>query len=282
MEYDYQCKMKYDEVFQEARRQLGHRRTAEIVVGNYSEWRNKGMLPGFYVVTAGNMMWVPVPAGPGHSLPAASLPRMSPKERRAAKKDAAAKEAPPAVQVAAASAGHINVSPALQKLITKHCKECHDTTDDYPLVGDTLTEKDVAWILDRVAFGAMPKDVEGLKDATRRQFIDETTAALFTDAKDRADATAYYGEMMRANPVHRFFSAMRNVNAAAGNSSDKEFRPNGTESAVTQALLSYSPGLAVAQGVTAIKACSKIDDKVAREKCVLDATDPNVVMAGIH
>lgn len=89
MEYDYQCKMKYDEVFQEARRQLGHRRTAEIVVGNYSEWRNKGMLPGFYVVTAGNMMWVPVPAGPGHSLPAASLPRMSPKERRAAKKDAA-------------------------------------------------------------------------------------------------------------------------------------------------------------------------------------------------
>ena len=211
-----------------------------------------------------------------------TAPEQAAAARAAAKKEAEAKQAPAAVQVAAASAGQVHITPVLQKLITKHCKECHDSDDDYPLVGPTLTEKDVAWILDRVAFGSMPKDVEGLKDETRRRFIDETTAALFTDAKDRADATAYYGEMMRANPVHRFFSAMRNVNAAADNTGDKEFRPSGTESAVTQALLSYSPGLAVAQGVTAIRACSSIGDKAKREKCVLNATDPGVVMAGVH
>ena len=173
------------------------------------------------------------------------------------------------------------MTPALEKLISKHCRECHDTNDDYPLVGDTLTEKDVAWILDHVAFGAMPKDVQRLEDATRRRFIDETSAALFADAKDRADATAYYGEMMRANPVHRFFSAMRNVNAAA-DTGEKEFRPNATESAVAQGLLSWSPGLGLAQGVTAMKACAKERDPVKREACVDRATDPNVVMAGVH
>ena len=187
---------------------------------------------------------------------------------------------------AAAAAGvvgaPITVTPALKKLIGKHCRECHDTDDDYPLVGDTLTEKDIAWILDRVAFGAMPKDVQGLPDETRRRFVDETTAILFADAKDRADATAYYAEMMRANPVHRFFSAMRNVNAAAGSGGDKEYRPSGTESAVTQALLSWSPGLGVAQGVTAMKACKDETDPVKREACVERATDPNVVMSGVH
>lgn len=199
-----------------------------------------------------------------------------------------AREPAEAAPVHAAAAGvdvsgaDITVTPALKKLISKHCRECHDTDDDYPLVGDTLTQKDVAWILDRVAFGAMPKDVQGLEEETRRRFIDETTAALFADAKDRADATAFYGEMMRANPVHRFFSAMRNVNAAAGVGGDKEFRPSGTESAVTQALLSWSPGLGVAQGVTAVKACSKESDPVKREACVERATDPVVTMAGVH
>jgi mono/diheme cytochrome c family protein len=201
-------------------------------------------------------------------------------------KPAAKKPAPDALADAAtlpvhadlpAGAERIPVSPALKKLIHTNCRECHADDDRIPLLGDSLTEKEMAYILDRVAFGAMPKDTDEIDDATRRAFVEEASKALFTDAADRKTAIAYYSEMMRSTPVHRLSSLITNVNAAADAS--KPFRPSGTENNVSSSLLGYSPSLGVIQGITAMKACSgkKGPDL---EACVFAASRPEVITAG--
>lgn len=191
-------------------------------------------------------------------------------------------EAPPAAR----TGDQIAVSPALQKLLHRHCRDCHGKDDPLPLSGPTLSERDMAWILDRVAFGAMPKGVEGIDDETRRAFVVESASALFPNEDDRRDAIHFYANMLKAAPTHRFFSAIENVRATVDDDVGG-FRPSGTESAVAQSLQAYSPGLALSQAVTAMAACGKAakergtDPEKNRAACVEAATRPSVVTTGL-
>jgi len=174
--------------------------------------------------------------------------------------------------------GTIALSDTLQGLLKTHCKECHGAKDPLPLVGPALDEPTLARVLDQVAFGAMPKTVERLPEPERRRFISETAALLFVDAAERAEAIRYHGDMLRAAPIHRYFSAMRHVAGRVG-ASDVP-RPGATETAVGQGLLGYSPGVGLAQAVSAIAACKKHKGP-ERQACVDAATAVDVVVAGV-
>lgn len=173
--------------------------------------------------------------------------------------------------------GAIVLSEALRGLIKTRCKECHGSKDPLPLVGRALDEPTVAMILEQVAFGAMPKTVERLPESERQQFIDETAALLFVDDAERQEAVRYHTAMLRGAPIHRYFSAMRHVAGRVG--ATDVARPGATETAVSQSLLGYSPGVGLAQAVTAIAACAQKKGK-EKQACVDAATAVDVVVVG--
>lgn len=187
--------------------------------------------------------------------------------------------AAPAVARNVDADGRIRLPPLLQQRFKDHCKECHGKSDPVPLVGDTLTEAELANVLDQVAFGSMPKTVQGLPDRDRRQFIVEVATLLFPDSRDRDGAIAYHASMLKAAPTHRFFTAMGAV-ADMGDGGEK-VRPSATETAVSQSLLDFSPGLALSQAAVAIATCKKSANPDARRACVERATAPGVVVVGV-
>jgi hypothetical protein len=174
--------------------------------------------------------------------------------------------------------GKIVLPARLKERVMEHCKECHGKADPLPLVVDALEEETLATMLDQVAFGAMPKTVEGISDVERRAFVEELAGLLFVNPAERDEAIRYHTSMLRAAPVHRYASAMR-VAAARGGSSD-DVRPTATENAVSQGLLDYSPGLALSQAAVAARVCASNTDAQARAACVERATALDAVVVG--
>ena len=76
-------------------------------------------------------------------------------------------KAPSMAAVTASSDGKIAMSPALMKMLKKDCKECHDKDDSLNLMVSELDKATLALALDRVGFGAMPKNAVGLDEDER-------------------------------------------------------------------------------------------------------------------
>jgi hypothetical protein len=220
--------------------------------------------------------------------------------RFAVRKDAPPPKSDGAATVAAApatTADKIALSPALQKMIKRDCKECHDKDDELNLLVPELDRKTLAMMIDRVGFGAMPKNTEGLDDAERRAFVTEVARHLFADAGERDIATSYFSYGMKGLPVHRFFSAVNNITATAAtfapepSASDddkkkkrgglKGFRPSTIESSIAQSMMSYSPSVALSTAVSAMRTCKEAGLKGdALAHCVDEASAPDVVVTG--
>jgi hypothetical protein len=135
-------------------------------------------------------------------------------------------------------------------------------------------------VSERKGFGAMPMDPVGLDEDERVAFLQAVAPLAFPDAGEREIALRYFTSGMRANPVHRFRSAMMNVNVAAKGDS-KGFRPGSIESAVSQGQMAYTPGMAMSSAVTAMKACH--EKKLAGEEleaCVSRASAPSIIIVG--
>ena len=201
--------------------------------------------------------------------------------------------ATPAATLAATDAAvdgdKIALTPALMKMIKKDCKECHGKDDEVNLLVDSLDRKTLATMIDKVGFGAMPKNTEGLEDRERRAFVTEVASLLFTGS-DRDTVTSYFADNMRPQPVHRFTSAMQSVTASAAldrkdNDKDKplkSFRPSSVESSIPQSQLVYSPGVAVSSGVSALRTCKEIGlTGAALRGCVERASSPDNVVTGV-
>ncbi len=107
--------------------------------------------------------------------------------RFASRKDAPARPPEEAPPPPTAPDGKVALSPALRKMIKKDCKECHDEDEKLNLMVPALDRKTLALMLDRVGFGAMPKDTQGIDDAERRAFVTELSRHLFTSPQERDD-----------------------------------------------------------------------------------------------
>lgn len=180
---------------------------------------------------------------------------------------------------AAADAPEIAVGAPLRGFLDNHCAECHDAEDAHPFDAPALPRETVAEMLELVAFGAMPATPRGLDEAERRRFVDLTVPLLWGEEADRAAARAFFADAYRAYPVHRFDAAMKLVSAAAGG--DKRPGLSVLERAVQQSQARYSPGFAVATGITALSACKGeglSGDALA--ECVRKATAPGTVLVG--
>lgn len=175
--------------------------------------------------------------------------------------------------------GKILLPASLKQRLKEHCKECHGRDDPLPLVVDALGSDEIANLLDQVAFGAMPKTVEGIPELERRAFIVELAGLIFPNAAERDQAIRYHTSMLRAAPVHRYSTAMRA--AADRGKAAADVRPTSTESAVAQSLLDYSPGIGLAQAAVAASVCKDKGDKAAREACIERATALDAVVVGI-
>jgi hypothetical protein len=199
--------------------------------------------------------------------------------------EAAAATTPPS-----ASADKIALTPALQKMIKRDCKECHDKDEGLNLMVQALDKDTLAKMLDRVGFGAMPKNSEGIDDGERRAFVQELAQLIYASADERKLAVDYYADGMHGLPVHRFASEVNNIASSVQSSAPKldskakavnGFKPAATESSVAQGLMSYSPSVAVATAVSALRTCKEAGFKGADlERCVERATALDNVVAG--
>jgi hypothetical protein len=185
-----------------------------------------------------------------------------------------------AATTVAAAGGKVPLSPALQKMIKRDCKECHDADDQFVLTVPELDHRTVQLMIDKVGFGSMPKTTEGLDDGDRRAFVAELAAHLYPPGTARESATAFFSDGMRAKPVHKFVSAMQSVTARA-NGDSKSFRPSSIETSVPQSLMSYTPGIAISAAVTALRACKAAGFKDAElQACADRASAPGAVVVG--
>ncbi|HEY4222271.1 MAG TPA: hypothetical protein VGO62_13035, partial [Myxococcota bacterium] len=79
----------------------------------------------------------------------------------------------------------IALSPALMKMLKRDCKECHDKDDSLNLLVPELDKATLALALDRVGFGAMPKNATGLDDDERLALVSELARHVYSAEDDR-------------------------------------------------------------------------------------------------
>lgn len=174
----------------------------------------------------------------------------------------------------------VPLSPKLRRLLDNECMQCHDEGDAFDFNGGALDRLTLLRMIDKVGFFAMPLGSEKLDDATRRAFVDELAAHLYADDGDRVTASAFFADGMRAHSAHRVRGAMESVWAAAGHE-EAGSRPSMIETAVSQSLIRYSPGVGLAAAVTAVKACRQAGlEGDALRDCVERASAPSTVIAG--
>jgi hypothetical protein len=173
----------------------------------------------------------------------------------------------------------VKLTPALRTMLDDECMNCHDKGDAFDFNGDALPRSTLAYMIDEVGFGRMPATADGLEDEKRIAFVSELAPLVFDSDEDRKTALDFFSYGMRGRPVHRFRSAIASVHAHAGD--DKGFRPNSIETAVDQDQMRFTPGIALSEAVTAVKACK--DAKVTKEEmaaCVEKASSPSNVIVG--
>jgi hypothetical protein len=190
--------------------------------------------------------------------------------------------APSSDEVLAATADptKVTLSASLRRRIDNHCMECHDEGDDFDFNGPTLPREVAEHMLEQVAFGVMPKTAEGLSAAEREAFIGDLSRTLFVDETERRTAVAWFTSAFRPHPVHRFRSSLDTVAQRAG-ATRSTIALRGVETAVDQANMVFSPTMAVASGVAALKECrAKHKEPDALEACVNTASAPEGVVVG--
>jgi hypothetical protein len=169
---------------------------------------------------------------------------------------------------------------SLRRRLDNHCMECHDKGEDFDFSGPSLPRETALHMLEQVGFGVMPKTAEGLSSAERAAFIADLSGVLFADEAERKVAVAWFTSAFRPHAVHRFRSTLDTVAQRAG--SPRSTSPlRGVETAVDQANMVFSPTIAVAAGVTALKECrAKHKEPMALEACVNSASAPEGVVVG--
>ncbi len=208
--------------------------------------------------------------------------RFKPTLRTALKRFAAARGAPkpvPSAGLAAAKGEVITLPGIIRKHLDNYCMECHDEGEILELEfhSDQQPRAMVEKMLEQVGFGAMPKGASGLDDELRLAFVNDLVDLLWADAEARKAAKAYFGNGMRAHPVHRIGASFGSVASSAGAKKRKTYRT--VEGAQAQGLVRYSPGFAAATGLSALEVCKKErpDEVLA---CVIEASAPERLMVG--
>jgi hypothetical protein len=185
----------------------------------------------------------------------------------------------PDVVAAAADADMIKLPASLRRRLDNDCMECHDKDDAFDFNGEALPRQTLAHMLEQVGFGVMPKTVEGLPSPERRALVDELATVLFADPAERQTAIAWFGSAFRSHPVHRVRSSLDSVAQVAGKRPEESFRT--IESAVEQSQMVFTPTMAVAAGVTAVRSCRTAHkDAAALAACIERASSPNTIVAG--
>ena len=200
-----------------------------------------------------------------------------------AKKWRDAANGPPEPKASIASAaqgpkGGLVMSPPLHATLVRLCGDCHDKTpysdnpdaNDVPfdLTGGELPRALVVAMLDRVAFGMMPKDAP--LDAPEREDLVRTLVdALWSDPAARAEANRYYIGRALALPAQQIDNALHAIDQRARS------QPNLMWGALERGIWSdqstLTPGFLATTALEALRACQasgktsgKLDDCLSR------------------
>ncbi|MDP2341920.1 MAG: hypothetical protein Q8O67_13260 [Deltaproteobacteria bacterium] len=174
----------------------------------------------------------------------------------------------------------VKIPKALRETLDDKCMSCHDDDDAHDFNGSSLPRATMLAMIDRVGFGSMPKNAEGLEDEERKAFVSQVAALVYNAADARKEAAEYFANGLRGWPVHRIRSGMANVNerSVGGNGG---FRVSGIEGGVPQSEMTYSPSVAAQAAVSAMKSCRDKGLKAAElEACVERGTAPSAVTVG--
>lgn len=183
---------------------------------------------------------------------------------------------PPVPMVAS---GAITVTPALHDKLSKLCNDCHDETTPYSadpdanekpfdFTGATLPRPLVVAMLDRVAFGMMPKN-NPLDEPERAATIEMFVDMLWSDPAARDEARTYFISRRRGLPAQQIDNALDLVDESA------RARPNLQWGAIERGIWSdqdtVTPGYLTTTGLEAVRACA-LTDKAKLEQCLERAT----------
>jgi hypothetical protein len=180
----------------------------------------------------------------------------------------------------AAPEGHIALSPTVRALVEEHCGDCHSsgsaTRDFRPAF---LARATVEQMLNDVAFERMPKDTK-LEQGVRAQLVSELIASLWSGDRERHEAFHYFGDRLRALPIHRGSLAFDLVRRRADTTTKGRLRL--METTVRQDQAQFTPGFAMQVGLEAIRACKASGNKHdALDRCVEAATNPGDLVNGL-
>jgi hypothetical protein len=156
--------------------------------------------------------------------------------------------------VATSSPGEVVVSRALRTLIDEHCIDCH-RRPERDLRPSSLRRDLVERMLDRVAFGKMPKRPEVLAPADRSTMVRLLISSLYPDRAAQMEAFRYFGGGMHALPVHDLRALSDTVRASAGAGRGDPKLEEFLELYAPGDEREYGPGVAAFVALNALRAC---------------------------
>lgn len=190
---------------------------------------------------------------------------------------------PPVTALPAAkadAAGRIALSPRLRALVEEHCGDCHgEGAPARDLRPAALPRATLAQMLTNVAFEVMPKDGP-LAPEARLAVVTELIASLWSGERERIEASHYFGDRMRALPIHRGPQVVELVRRRAGGEGRGQIRL--METTVRQDQAQLTPGFAAVIGLEALRACKAAGHEgAALERCLEAATEPRELVNGL-
>jgi len=189
---------------------------------------------------------------------------------------------PPVIALppARVAAGQVALSPRLRALVEEHCGDCHgDGPPERDFRPAALPRATLVKMLRDVAFEMMPKGTP-LGSEVRLAVVTELVAGLWSGKKERMEALHYFGERMRALPIHRATQAVDLVRLRSGVEGHGQIRL--METTVRQDQAQFTPGFAAVIGLEAIRACRAAGHQdEALERCLAAATSPGELVNGL-
>ena len=188
---------------------------------------------------------------------------------------------PPPAEVAIASSasgpkGGVLVNPTLHTALGKLCNDCHDKTPytsdpdgnevPFDFTGSELPRSLMVAMVDRVAFGMMPKDGP-LDEPQREATVELLVDTLWSDPAARLEARRYYLGRGRGLPAQQIDNAFDMIDQRA------HARPNLQWGALERGIWSdqatMTPGFLTMSALEALRACTAagkggLDDCLAR------------------
>jgi hypothetical protein len=176
----------------------------------------------------------------------------------------------------------VAIDAPLRKQLDNHCVECHDAgrysderatedTQPFDLGGRELSRTFVVRMVDRVAFGMMPKDAP-LDTAAREELVDLLIDALWTDSQARNEAREYYLGQKRGLPAQQIDNSLSAIDGLAA------ARPAISWGALERGLWpdqsTITPGLLTLTSLEALDACRQAsrDSGAKLDVCLARAT----------